>query len=115
MDINQIAKRVAEEIANKHKFKVNFMPEPESILLRGEGRGYFNLQIEENHGVFAMIIKTAHISVHVERNEAENSEKEGRYWVNISLSYEHTNGGTNGYTVGQMWLNENYEIFESRI
>lgn len=115
MDIKEIAKRVAEEISDKHKFSTNFMPQKDSVCLHGNGRAYFDLQIEENHGIFAMIIKKAHINVRIERNEGENAEKDGRYWVMVSLSYEHTNGGTNGYTIGDMWLSENYQIVESRI
>lgn len=115
MNINLIAKRVAEEISDKHRFSVNFMPTPESTFQGLNDNISFSQQIEENHGIFAMIVKKAFIRVRVQKNQPSDNTSEYRYWVKVDLDYEHQDGGANGKTIGTLWLNDAYEIVESKI
>ena len=113
MNTELIARRVAEEISDKHGISVKFTPE--DVRQNRGGSISFSQGVEENHGIFKTIIANAAINVQVQKNQPQDDDAPYRYWVQINLGYEHTRGGTNGYTIGNLWLNEDYEIIESTL
>ena len=72
----------------------------------------FDMAIRQNLGIFAMVIKDAKISVTC---EPMVDPKIGKcYWVQINLSYNHPSGGSNGSTIGTVWMNEKFEVIDIR-
>lgn len=113
MNTELIARRVAEEISDKHGISVKFAPE--DVRQNRGGSISFSQGVEENHGIFKMIIAKAAINVQVQESRPKEDDVPYRYWVQVNLGYEHTRGSTNGYVIGELWLNENYDIIESTI
>ena len=73
---------------------------------------FFDMAIRQNLGIFAMVIKDAKISVTC---EPMVDPKIGKcYWVQINLSYNHPSGGSNGSTIGTVWMNEKFEVIDIR-
>ena len=67
------------------------------------------MEIKQDFGIFAMVIKKAHVHVAFEKSDHNG---ETRYWVPINLSYEHPSGATNGSGIGTMWFNESGDLLD---
>ena len=97
IDVDAIAATVAADIATRFGFKVD--PQTNDVTHRGDSR-YCTLAIEQSLGVFAMVVKTACVHLHMEPVD------DGTIWVLGSLHYSHTSGGTNGSNIGTWWIRD---------
>lgn len=96
IDIAQIAKLIAEDINSRFGQKVDLQPMNHRSR-RGE---YFSLAIEQNLGVFQMVIQEVHVDV-----QADHCT-DGSIWVKAGLAYTHPGGGTNGSDIGRWWIRD---------
>ena len=97
LDIAAIGALIAADITSRYGHKVD--PEVKNPTENRHGE-YGHLDIEQTFGVFGMVIKTATVSLRAE------PVSDGTVWVLVSLSYEHTNGGSNGSNIGTYWLRD---------
>lgn len=64
-------------------------------------------------GIMAAAIKSLHLSLYLtnyEYQEEEDGPMMLRRVVRISLDYQHQGGGSNGFTIGTIWLDEDYNM-----
>lgn len=97
IDVETVAATIAADIATRLGFKVD--PQMTDVSHRGDS-SYCTLPIEQNLGVFAMVVKSAQVSLRMELVD------DGTTWVLGSLQYSHTGGGTNGSNIGTWWVRD---------
>lgn len=97
IDIAAIGALIAADIASRYGHKVS--PHVKNATESRDG-AYGHLEIEQTFGIFAMIIKTAKVSLRAE------PVSDGTTWVLVSLSYDHLHGGSNGCNIGAYWLRD---------
>ena len=81
-------------------------------LTRRGSTEFFHMPVDQNFGIFRTIIASAHLRLRVE--ESKDSNDNPCWWVLVGLHYDHTGGGSNGYTVGHLYINDRYEVVEAR-
>jgi hypothetical protein len=65
----------------------------------------FTMPVEQEFGIFRMIIQDAVVKV-------QSSTENGTTWCSIGLHYNHTGGGSNGYTIGTMLFDSSGNLKE---
>ena len=83
-------------------------------------RTFFNMSCEQEFGIFAAVIDSAEISAYFAKLETDKTDEDSNptdetYWVQVSLSYSHPGGGTNGSTIMTIWLNSNFGVVATRL
>ena len=99
-DNDRIAALVAKQIEERFGHKVEAEPYNESRTRLGER--YFDLPIEQEHGIFGMIVSETHLKIRA--GEVEDAENGKHTSVFVALHYEHVSGGRNGSNVGTFWF-----------
>ena len=97
IDPVEIAGIIALDIASRLGHQVDATPS--DVLERGKDI-YFKMNLEQSFGIFAMVIKSAQISVHAAVCD------DGSIWVKVDLDYAHPSGGTNGSSIGTYWMRD---------
>ncbi len=88
---------VAADLGTRFAMKVE--PQPTDVSFKGE-EGYASLNVEQNLGIFASIIKFAEVHVRAA------PQTDGTTWLLVDLRYSHHGGGTNGCTIGRYWVKD---------
>lgn len=83
-------------------------------------RTHFEMDVTQDFGVFASVIQTAQLSVYYEahypnRDAGMADATPAGFWVNISLSYAHPGGGSNGSNVMTIWLDADLKLTALRL
>lgn len=97
VEIDMIGKLIAEDIKTRFGFHVETEVTAKSKTRGGE---YGDLAIEQDLGIFAMIVSVATIRLRAE------PMGDGAIWVLVSLNYDHTTGGSNGHNIGTYWIRD---------
>lgn len=109
-DVIAIARQTAEVIIpwlqEKYDIHGTFHP-TDGVRSRGD-RIFFDLRVSNDYGIFKSIIRSARISVYMDRIHLTG--KASQWWVEVSLDYEHHNGGRNGSCIGTIWLNDDLTL-----
>lgn len=72
--------------------------------------------IEQDFGVFNSIIKEANVYIILGSYDVQDEEDGPMRRVitaRVELAYQHHGGGSNGHTVGRIWLDDQYNITDS--
>lgn len=110
MDNEYIATLVAAQIAASFGHTVKAEPFEESRSRGGDQ--FFSLPIEENFGIFSMVMKDAH--VRIAAGKVESEEHGEHYNVRAALHYSHVSGGSNGSNIGTYWFTKTGELIGFR-
>jgi len=105
IDLSAISAAVAADIKTRFDHQVD--PTPIEPSQRGN-RHHCTLAINQDFGVFTMIITSAHVALSAEACE------DGSIWVLCSLNYEHVGGGRNGSNIGTWWVTTDGKIVNFR-
>ncbi len=81
----------------------------EAVQYRNSERIHFTMEAPKDYGIFASIIKSTDVRVYGEELA------EGGWWLVVGLSYEHTGGGSNGYTIATLYLDKDFEFVQARM
>ena len=109
-DNDRIAALVAEQIKDRIGHSVDPAPYDENRTRSGEQ--FFSLPIEQEHGIFDMIVSGTHLKIRA--GEVEDDENGKHTSVFVALHYEHVSGGRNGSNVGTFWFADNGELINFR-
>ena len=86
--------------------------DPIDATTGSDGSSLFALPIQQDLGVFKMIVKSTKVSVNA--GEVEDPQNGKVTCVRASLDYEHSTGGRNGHTIGSYWFKEDGSLLGSR-
>lgn len=100
IDNESIAALVAKQIEERFGHKVEAAPYDENRTRTGDR--FFSLPIEQEHGIFGMIVSETHLKLRA--GEVEDAENGKHTSVFVALHYEHVSGGRNGSNVGTFWF-----------
>lgn len=120
-DVKNISKWVKRDLLSLfgNTFADSFDDEqepPSAAVMRGE-RTFFviSLKYDVDMGVFKSIIENVFISVYFEGNIKQTLDNEDvEYWVEVTLSYDHPGGGSNGYHIVSLWYSKDGKLVSHR-
>lgn len=110
-DNERIAALVAKQIKDRFGHSVDPAPYDESRTRSGER--FFSLPIEQDHGIFGMIVSETHLKLRA--GEVEDAENGKHTTVFVALHYEHVSGGRNGSNVGTFWFADDGGLINFRV
>ncbi|MBS7671513.1 hypothetical protein [Croceicoccus gelatinilyticus] len=107
-DTTIVAKTVADVIAEKFGMTISTVPTDEKTCL--DRTRIFNLLVDQEFGVFELIIESAVIKV--EASHIECGEHGKAIHARVDLEYMHKTGGRNGGSVVNIWMRKDGSIIQ---
>ena len=98
----QIANLVSVQLAKDHGLKVD--PTLNGVSSGRDGDQYFDLDVNQEFGIFKTIIKRAWVGIRAGQVTVVNENDKKQTTVMASLNYEHPSGGTNGSSICTYWF-----------
>ena len=94
---------------------------PLDLLVKHAGeyneRVDFDLEIQQDFGIFSMVITSAKIGVRAEPTTMQGplGKEVDCIWTSVNLWYEHPGGGRNGSSVVNIWFTaDTYQVYAHR-
>lgn len=110
IDANKIASYLSRDFEKLFGHKVESEPNDQHKARNNEL--YFSLSIDQDFGIFSMVMKKASVNVRVANSLFGDK---AAYWVYLNLSYSHHGGGSNGSAIGVIWYDEEGNLLEADV